>query len=261
MSSLVLPPELRDLADGFTWERVTLGQSASRVFRLVGPGATPPLYLKVPRPVTGLDLRGERDRLEWLQGRIPVPRVVRYVEDDGYQYLLTTGVPGLPACDPSFGHKLPLLVSLLAEGLRLIHAVPIDTCPFDARLDVQVALAHQHMVDGLVDEDDFDEGRRGQTAAEVFEELVRARPATEDLVFTHGDYCLPNVIIMEDTISGFVDLGSAGVADRYRDLALASRSISRNFGPQWVGPFFEAYGIAHPDRARVEFYQLLDEFF
>src|SRR3712207_8939854 len=34
--------------------------------------------------------------------------------------------------------------------------------------------------------------RQGRTAHELFETLLRTRPASEDLVLTHGDYCLPN---------------------------------------------------------------------
>lgn len=90
---------------------------------------------------------------------------------------------------------------------------------------------------------------------------MRTRPATEDLVFTHGDYCLPNVVINGDAVSGFIDLGLAGVADRYQDLALGARSLTYNFGLEWVPLFFETYGIVQPAQARIDFYKLLDEFF
>ena len=52
---------------------------------------------------------------------------------------------------------------------------------------------------------------------ELLEELLRTRPAGEDLVFTHGDYCLPNVLIDGQRLGGFIDMGRAGVADQAGD--------------------------------------------
>ena len=42
------------------------------------------------------------------------------------------------------------------------------------------------------------------------DDLLRKRHDEEDLVFTHGDYCLPNVIIDGEEVAGFVDWGRAG---------------------------------------------------
>src|SRR5439155_1556483 len=89
---------------------------------------------------------------------------------------------------------------------------------------------------------------------DLFHELVATRPAGEDLVLTHGDYCLPNVILRGPTLgnpglAGFVDVGRAGLADRYRDLALASRSIAANLGAAWVAPFFAHYGAGDGSRS------------
>jgi aminoglycoside phosphotransferase len=112
-----------------------------------------------------------------------------------------------------------------------------------------------------VDEADFDEARQGRKAADLFEELLRTKPAGEELVFTHGDFCLPNILIEGGRLSGFVDWGRAGIADRYQDLALAARSLAHNHGADWVPLLFQEYGIPQPDASRVEFYKLLDEFF
>ncbi len=95
--------------------------------------------------------------------------------------------------------------------------------------------------------------------------LPDVEDAIEDLVFTHGDYSLPNVIPNDDgtrvALSGFVDCARAGVGDRYQDLALAARSIASSLGPEWVSLLFERYALTHIDERKLGFYTLLDEFF
>jgi aminoglycoside phosphotransferase len=153
-------------------------------------------------------------------------------------------------------------VQLLADGLRRIHSISIVDCPFDKRITVRLAEAKANMVAGRVDTDDFDPVRQGRTPADLYAELLRTVPATEDLVFTHGDYCLPNVLLDGVALTGFIDWGYAGVADRHQDLAMAVRSITWNLGPEWVQPFLDAYGLpGGPNPAKIEFFQLLDEFF
>lgn len=114
------------------------------------------------------------------------------------------------------------------------------------------------MAAGLVDESDFDTVR---SAADLYQELLATRPDQEDQVFTHGDYCLPNVLVGNGRVTGFIDLGRAGVADRYQDPALCTRSLTYNFGPGWDARFLAHYGLPQPDEAKLTFYRLLDEFF
>jgi aminoglycoside phosphotransferase len=167
------------------------------------------------------------------------------------------------AHDEAFRADMPRLVRLIAAGMRQIHSISIEDCPFDQRLDTRIEAARVRMINGLVDEDDFDPQRRGRSAEELYPGLLADRPRTEALVFTHGDYCLPNIIIdpANRVISGFIDWGSAGIADRHQDIALAARSLEYNFGAEWVPLLFEEYGIELIDPAKIEYYKLLDEFF
>jgi aminoglycoside phosphotransferase len=237
------------------------GMSGAGVFRLERRGAQDE-YLKVAERYSEQDLSAEVSRLLWLQGRLPVPEVLYWGEDGTRQYLLMSAVPGLPLYDETLRDQLPALMRLYADGLRQIHSLPVGTCPFDMRLDVNLTQASQQLQAGLVDEDNFDPKRKGRTAQSLFRELLATRPNDEDLVFTHGDYCTPNVLIDPDTlsVSGFIDWSRAGVADRCTDLALGARSIDYNFGAEWIKPFIDAYGI-EADPAKLAFYQLLDEFF
>lgn len=80
----------------------------------------------------------------------------------------------------------------------------------------------------------------------------------------NGDYCLPNIIVSNGNLSGFIDWARAGVADRYQDLALAARSPRHNMGPrghELASLFFQEYGMKHVDFRKLHYYILLDELF
>jgi len=251
MSMRTLPDAIRRAIGDESLEPVTVGRSDADVWKI---GTE--FYLKTSADVGAL--AAEAARLGWLVRNVCVPTIVEFERDDARAYLLTTALPGVGAHD--FGGTPQRCVELLAEGLRAWHELPVDACPFDARLATTMAHARANAEAGRVDETDFDDSRAGRTAFELLAQLDESQPRDEDLVVAHGDYCLPNIVIHGDRVAGFVDVGRAGVSDRYRDLALAARSIDYNIGGEWVAPFFNAYGI-EPDPRRIAFYQLLDEFF
>jgi aminoglycoside 3'-phosphotransferase II len=256
---ITLPSELATLVAGATWTQITLGESGAQVYRLRGGAET--RYLKVEPCRPHDEPHGEAERLRWLQGRLPVPALHYAHTDERQRYLLTSEIPGTDATDARWLADPARLVALLAEGLRHIHRQPVADCPFDQRLAAELARAAANVAAGTVDADDFDAERAGRSPAALLAELQATRPPAEDLVLIHGDYCLPNVVIKDWALSGFIDLGRCGVADRYHDLAQAARSVRRNLGVRWVAPFFAAYGIREPDEAQLRYYQLLDELF
>ncbi len=246
-----LPQTLARLLGDAPLEPVRVGRSGDAVWRV---GAH--RFLK--HGSNAETLGAEAERLDWLVGRVPVPRVVAFERSEAGAFLLTEALRGVAAHE--FTGPPARCVELLADGLRRLHAIGIAACPFDARLAVRMREARANAMAGRVDETDFDAARAGRSATDLLAELEATRPADEDLVVAHGDYCLPNVVLCGDRVGGFVDVGRAGIADRHADLALAARSIAYNLGSDRVAPFFAAYGTA-PDPAKIAFYQLLDEFF
>ncbi|MDE2839770.1 MAG: aminoglycoside 3'-phosphotransferase [Chloroflexota bacterium] len=254
-----VPHSLQPYVNECRWTRITIGKSPAATFRLDQAGHAA-LYLKVSPMSHRRELLRESERVTWLQGKLPVPEVIHYDADDRNEFLLLTALPGRDAASLIEDRPNETIVRLLATGLRRIHTVSIENCPFDMTLEGLIEEARFNVANNLVNEADFDEIRLGRSAAEIFEEMQSKRPADEDLVFTHGDYCLPNVIIDGENVAGFVDWGSAGVADRYRDIALVVRSLARNTGEDLARSFYTAYGLSRPDTEKVTYYQLLDEF-
>ena len=255
-----LPQPLEHLLTSYSWTEIIIGASSAQTFRLERPGRET-YYLKTAERSPGKELLAEKKVLEWLHGKPFAPEVVLWGEDKAADYLLLTAIPGTDAASLTDGTPGAELIKLLAQGLRFIHQIPAGTCPFNRSLAMDIETARFNVYHNLVDEDDFHEPRRGRSARELYHELLLQRPQKEDLVITHGDYCLPNVIIDNGAVSGFVDWGRAGVSDRYKDLAVAIRSIKRNLGPGLERAFLEAYGVSNPDAKKIEYYQLLDEFF
>ncbi|WP_027480926.1 APH(3') family aminoglycoside O-phosphotransferase [Deinococcus pimensis] len=252
-----IPEALRNVLPAARWESVNVGESGDRVYR------SSRHVLKVrPRDARRLPsetLFAERERLRWLRGRVPVPGVAGYHSDAEAEYLAMERVRGIDMSHPDAVTHARRNTDLLARALRELHALPVRDCPFDASLRVRLHEARLRAEAGLIDEDDFDEARLGWTARDVLAELARTRPEREDLVVTHGDACLPNVIVSGEYVEGFVDVGRLGVADRHVDLALATRSLTFNYGAGYAELFLDTYGRALVDPARIDFYRLLDE--
>ena len=249
-----LPPSLRSLLDSATITPVTVGMSADDVYHIEADAI---YYLKI-----GADLRGEAERLRWLAGKLPVPKVIQYDLNHDKHYLLTSVVQG----KMMFEADLPVSwrIDLMAEAAKMWHSLPIDDCPFDNRLRQQLIHARQQLDNNRLDSRYFHSQFYGKSEQELYADLLNAMPneANEDLVITHGDLCLPNILVDEQSghITGFVDVGEMGISDRHLDLVLASRSIQYNLGSKWIDRFYDAYGIER-DKLKYHFYCILNEFY
>ncbi len=254
-----LPKSINKLVVNYIWNHVAIGESLAETYCLKRLHH-PTYYLKITNKLPRRDLLTEYNVLKWLSHKLSAPKVICFAEDYNYDYLLLSEIPGTDAASVTDNVHKNYLVRLLAQGLRMIHEISTENCPFDRSLNIEIETASFNVKHNLVNEDDFDEIRRGESAKVLFQQLVSRKPEQEDLVFTHGDYCLPNIIIIGRDIAGFVDLHRAGIADRYKDLALAIRSIRRNLDYDLESVFLNEYGITRPDVQKIEYYMFLDEF-
>jgi aminoglycoside phosphotransferase len=71
-------------------------------------------------------------------------------------------------------------------------------------------------------------------------------------VLVHGDFCLPNVLVHEGSLSGLVDLGGAGLANPETDLAAGVWTLQYNYGKGYARAFLEAYGWPPMTDAAIE---------
>ena len=254
----LLPDAWQARLAGCQLQAASIGDSRAAVYRVQRDDA-PDTFLKSEPADAFSELPDEVARLRWLQGQgIAAPAVLDALEQGGRHWLWMTAVPGVDLATASLP---PAQVVAIAAGvLRRLHALPVAQCRFDQGLPHRLAAARVRVEAQQVDEADFDDARRGQSAHQVYATLIAQRPTQVDPVVTHGDAGLPNLLVADGCFSGFIDCARLGLADRHQDLALAARSIAGELGQDWVAPFFAHYG-SPPDPQRLAFYCLLDEFF
>ncbi len=249
-SRLEPPPAWRKEVAGKTVLFQSIGESGAEVYRV---GDT--LFLKSEPAGPLAELPGEVERLRWLADTgIPCPEVVDDLMWEERHWLLMSAIPGR---DLAQSHDIGPInaCEMVAQALRTLHVLDTESCPFDHRAENRIAAARRRLDAGHYDGPEPDLGPTNYAM------LWSTRPVHEDLVVTHGDACLPNFIARDGRLTGLVDCGRLGVADRYQDLALAARSIARNYGRAFVPAFFSAYGIDEPNEQKLAWYTLLDEFF
>jgi len=209
--------------------------------------------------------------LRWLRGKVPVPEVVAEETVGDMRYLLMSRLPGKMACDASFLNRPVETVKRLAEGLRLLWSIDPKDCPCDQTLEKKLENARYQVDNGLVDLENVEPETFGEggfaSPAHLLRWLEENRP-DEEPVLSHGDYCLPNVFLGDGQVSGFLDLGRSGLADKWLDIAICWRSLRDNFNGSYgysdpgFDPdcLFTELGI-QPDWEKIRYYLLVDELF
>ncbi len=258
MKELLLPDIIKKHLDGMQCTQNEVGCSQASVYRYFSE--TKVLFLKV-EPKSG-ELEKEYKNLSWMSGRLPVPRMIEWVSEENADYLLIEDIGGKMLCDEYYLQNPVLAVSLLAEGINLLRLTDCKDCPMNNNLDQKLKDAAENIKYNRVDMSDWEpDSDRFSTPVDLLHYLENNRPKHEELVFTHGDYCLPNIFAKGDRLSGFIDLGRAGVADLWQDVALSIRSLRYNYNTtEYDKLLLEKIGIPL-NQEKLDYYILLDELF
>lgn len=259
-----LPAALQARLSGRHFTVDTLGQSESDIFLFDDA------VLKVAPQ--SREAENELQMLQWLSGKIPVPQVLFHTCESDTSFLLMSRLSGVLACDKAYMQNPEQLARLLAQGLKMLWAVDISDCPCQNTLDRKLRAAQYNIEHGSVDVDDAEPDTFGAGGFRDPEHLLSwlcDNRHEEEPVLSHGDYCLPNIFLQGGKISGFLDLGRAGTADKWQDIALCLRSLRQNFAGKFSGQpqpgfsdklLFDALGLK-PDWEKIRYYILLDELF
>lgn len=210
--------------------------------------------------------------MKWLEDKLPVPKVLYSMKENGINFLLMSRIQGKMSCSTDLLENPNHLVKLLADGLRMLWNVDVSKCPYNSSIDNKLRQAEIIVQSNLCDMENVEPTTYGESGFENPEALLqwlKDNKPDEELVFSHGDFCLPNIIIEDDKINGFIDLGRSSIADKYQDLALCYRSLQHNYDGKYGGGVYEGFDATIlfkelnivTDWNKIKYYILLDELF
>lgn len=207
-----------------------------------------------------VESENELKLMQWLQGRLPVPKIIEHCQKDEYNFLLMTKLRG------QMLYQVNNSIEIYVEALNQLKEVDYSGCPVDNRLKHYLRQAEYNVVNGYVDVDDANPDTYGPNGFKDPQDLLKwlkDNQPVEELCFTHGDLCMPNILVENDTITGFIDLGRGGISNRYRDISLCYRSYLYNTdtNENEFKEKFERFLNVKLDMDKIRYYILIDELF
>lgn len=158
-------------------------------------------------------------------------------------WLLTRQVPGEDCVHPAYLEDPKRLCDTLAEALLLLHSQDFSQCPVSNRLESYLQTVHRAHAAGDCELDLFPEGWGFSTAEDAWRTVEEYESSLKADTLLHGDYCLPNVMLDNWKLSGFIDVGQGGVGDRHIDLFWGAWTLNFNLKTdKYCSRFLDAYG-------------------
>ena len=196
-------------------------------------------YLKVSPCHT---LAQERVMTEYFHSKGIGAEVVNYITSER-DYLLTKRVVGDDCTLEKYLSDPKRLSISLGEGLRNLHELDFSDCPVKNKMEEYFSTCEKNYFNGNYDKSHFPDSYGYQNEREAFAVFQYGKKELNGKVLLHGDYCLPNVILDDWRLSGFIDVGNGGVGDRHIDLFWGIWSLGYNIkSDKYREIFLDAYG-------------------
>lgn len=182
--------------------------------------------------------------------------VIHYISSDR-DYLITAALHGEDGTAEKYLSEPERLSEVFGQCLRQLHEVEADECPAKDKMTELLNFAkknhfHQNHLD------DISRYIGNADTDYAASEIAEGSGLLKNDVLMHGDYCLPNIILNDWKLQGFIDVADGGIGDRHYDLAWGLWTLNWNLkSPQFGQRFLNAYGWDCIDKDRLRICGLL----
>ena len=187
-------------------------------------------------------LQGEAALTRFFHSKNLGAEVLAY-ESLEQDWLLTARVPGEDCISPMYLDDPKRLCDVTAEALRKLHSTDFTGCPIPNRTADYLSTARSNYKKGHYDVNLFPDNWGYDTPEAAWQVVEERAHLLQADTLIHGDYCLPNIMLNNWKLSGFIDLDTGGVGDRHVDLFWATWSLNFNLKTDvYRNRFLDAYG-------------------
>ena len=196
-------------------------------------------YLKIGAPGS---LATEAKMTEYFRGKGLGTEIISY-ESYEHDIMLSAAVAGEDCTHSMYLEHPERLADTIGELLRELHSLDFSDCPVKDRMTGYFALAEENCRTGNYDRSHFPDSFGYSSAEEAYRVMKAGRDLLKSDTLIHGDFCLPNIMLDGWRLSGYIDLGCAGVGDRHIDLFWGAWTLGFNLGTdKYRDRFLDAYG-------------------
>ncbi len=168
--------------------------------------------------------------------------VLDYISGES-DWLLTRALVGEDCVYEGYLSDPKRLCDIIAYELRKLHEIDHIDCPIHDRTADYLTFAQENYLTGNYDKSHFPDSFGYRSAQEAYDVLMNGKSALQSRVLLHGDYCLPNIILDNWKLSGFIDVGNGGVGDRHIDIFWGCWTLWYNLKTdKYRERFLDAYG-------------------
>ncbi|WP_339292098.1 aminoglycoside 3'-phosphotransferase [Paenibacillus sp. FSL W8-0187] len=215
-------------------------------------GANQPMFLKITKRD---ELKREGLMSDYLHGKGLAPKVLAYEQHGDNDYLLTVALQGDDGVSRGHLEDPKRLAAVFGESLRYLHSISAADCPFPNRTAELVQEYQEGIMNKMGDIKGFPGGREQALLC-----LEKLQGTADHDVLLHGDYCLPNLIMRDFQLEGFIDLGYGGIGDLHYDLYWGIWTLRYNLGSDdYQDIFLDHYGRNDFDPERLALWTALTD--
>ena len=165
------------------------------------------------------------------------------LEQNEYDWMLSKRVVGEDCTHSCYLGDPKRLAELIGVELRRLHETDASDCPVRDRMGEYISLVEANYTTGNYDSSHFPDSFGYRSADEAINVFNNGKKELKNEVLIHGDYCLPNIMLDNWSLSGFIDVGNGGIGDRHVDIFWGAWTLGFNLGTdQYRERFLDAYG-------------------